>query len=156
RNAVLRSMGYLIDTKHVLLIRLLVACSYLFVLFLEFRLTRRLGAGRLGALLGTSLLAFYPRNHEAMFWLSPWQELIVAICMLVVCICYLEYRQSRRSVTLAVAAGTALIGLGFKETMVVFPLLLLLIDVTQQRPLGKERSWRGYWPLLGVLVPYGV
>jgi hypothetical protein len=158
RNVILRIAGSELGIQQVLPYRLLVAGSFVASLVLLFRLTRRLGASRLGALAGVFFLAFFPRNQEVLFWFAAWQDLVAAFAVLLACVFFLDFRESGRSYSLGVAAIAYLIALGFKETTVVLPVLLVSLDFYRESisSFSKRQFWKAYIPLVCILLIYVV
>jgi hypothetical protein len=159
RNVVLRTVESQLGIQHVLPYRLLIGSSFVAALFLVFRLTRRLRANRLGALAGVFALAFFPRNQEVLYWFAAWQDLVAAVAVLCACLFFLDFRESNRLYSLGVAAIAYLVALGFKETTVVLPALLLSIDVYRERSLSslaRRRFWGAYIPFACILLVYVV
>jgi len=157
RNAILRIVESQLGIQQVLPYRLIVAGSFVAALMLIFRLTRRLGANRLGALTADFVLAFFPRNQEVLFWFAAWQDLVAAIAVLLACLSFLDFREFGRRFSLGVAALAYVIALGFKETTVVLPVLLVSIDFYRQRSISSfsQRSfWRAYIPFACILLAY--
>ena len=159
RNILLKLLGNALGVRHAWPYRFLVAVTYTAVMALIFQFMRRLGAGRFGAWVAVIVMTFFPRNQEVLFWFAAWQDLAAALCLLAVCLLFLNHREKGRRGYLAGAAIAFAAALGFKETMVVIPALLLLIDVYRERSiecLKKPAFWRAYLPFAGVLVLYVV
>jgi hypothetical protein len=135
----------------------LVAGSFAGVLAILYRLTCRLGASRNGARVAVLALAFYPRNREVLFWFAAWQDLVTGACVLLAALFFLDFRESKRIRSLVFAASAYFVALGFKETTVVIPFLLLIVDFYRERSLGpfkKAAFWRAYLPFAGILLLY--
>lgn len=94
RNATLKIAESHLGIQHVWPYRLAVALTFVAVLLLLYRLTRRLGAGRVAALAAVYILAFFPRNDEVLFWFAAWQDLVAAAAVLCACIFFINYRES--------------------------------------------------------------
>ena len=159
RNIVLKFAGSLLGVKRVWPYRVLVAGSFVAVLAVLYQLTRRLGAGRSGARAAALLVAFCPRNQEVLFWFAAWQDLVAAVCVLLAALFFIDFRESKRTRRLMAAATAYLVALGFKETTVVIPFLLLLLDIYRERSLlsfRKPAFWRAYLPFASVLLLYVV
>lgn len=159
RNAILKTAGRQLGIQNVLPYRLLVAGTFFAVLALLFQLTRRLGAHRMGALAAVFTLAFFPRNQEVLYWFAAWQDLAAAMSVLSACLFFLDFRESGSPYSLGVAAVAYLVALGFKETTVVLPLLLVAIDFYRERSVSSflgRPFWKAYIPFACVLVAYVV
>jgi hypothetical protein len=159
RNIILKLAGSWIGIHQVLPYRLLVAGTYLAVLALIFRLTRRLGTNRLGALAAVFIVAFFPRNQEVIYWFAAWQDLWAGGAVLCACLCFLDFRESGRVRSLLIAAISYLVALGFKETTVVLPALLALIDIYREQaipPFWRKSFWGAYIPFVCALLVYVV
>ena len=151
RNAFLRIVEGQLGIQQVLPYRLLVAGTFMAVLVLLFQLTRRLGANRLGALAAVFVVAFFPRNQEILYWFAAWQDLLASAAVLLACLCFVDYRESGIPYRLAVAAIAYLIALGFKETTVVLPALLVSIDLYRERSISSLTRR----PFLRAYIPFG-
>lgn len=159
RNAVFKLLSGNLGVHHVLPYRILVIASFAAALALLFRLAQRLGAGRAGALAGVFFLAFCPRNQEVLFWFAAWQDIVTAVFALLACLAFLNFRDSGRTSSLWLAAIAYAAALGFKETMVVIPALLLLIECYRQRSFSQLKTrefWRAYILFAGILLAYCV
>lgn len=159
RNAFLRIVENQLGIQQVLPYRLLVAGTFLAVLVLLFQLTRRLGANRLGALAAVFVVAFFPRNQEVLYWFAAWQDLVASAAVLLACLCFVDYRESGSTYRLAVAAIAYLIALGFKETTVVLPALLVSIDWYRERSIAcfiRRPFLRAYFPFGCIFLGYVV
>lgn len=157
RNAFLRIIESQFGIQQVWPYRLLVAGSFAAALMLLFRLSRRLGANRLGALAAVFVLAFSPRNQEVLYWFAAWQDLVAAVAVLSACLLFLDFRESHRPYSLGLAAIAYLIALGFKETTVVLPILLVAVDFYRERSVSsfaKRPFWLAYIPFAGILLVY--
>ncbi len=159
RNIFLKLAGSLLGVQHVWPYRVLVAGTFVAVLALLYQLMRRLGAGRSGARAAVLILAFFPRNQEVLFWFAAWQDLVAALSVLLAVFFFLDFRETKRTPSLMLAAGAYLVALGFKETTVVVPGLLLLVDFYRERtlvPFRKLSFWKAYIPFACVLLLYVV
>lgn len=157
RNILLHWLGATVGVRHVWPYRLLVAASYAAVLGLFFQLSRKLGSSWIGAWTAVLFLAFFPRNQEVLFWFAAWQDIAVSVFVLLTCIFFLEYRNTNRGLFLTAASLAYALALGFKETVVILPALLLLLDIYQQRSsqLLKHTSfWRPYVPFVALALLY--
>jgi hypothetical protein len=159
RNATIKIVAGRLGIRQVLPYRLLIALTFVAILVLLFRLTRQLGANRLPALAAVFVLAFCPRNREVLYWFAAWQDLVAAAAVLLACLFFLDFRESARPYALIVAAIGYLIGLGFKETAVVLPVLLVSIDFYRERSISaftKRSLWRAYIPFACIMLVYVV
>lgn len=157
RNMFLRLAGSLLGVRHVWPYRVLVAGSFVAVLAVLYQFMRRLGAGRSGARAAVLIMAFFPRNQEVLFWFAAWQDLVAGLSVLLAALCFVDFRESKRTRSLMLAAGAYAVALGFKETTVVIPFLLLLVDFYRERSLLSFRKlafWRAYFPFAGILLLY--
>jgi len=159
RNAILRTAANQFGIQQVLPYRLLVAAAFVAVLVLLFQFALRLGANRLGALAAVFVFAFFPRNQEVLYWFAAWQDIVAGAAVLFACLFFLDFRESGRPFRLAAAAVAYLVALGFKETAVVLPVLLVSIDFYRERSLApflRRPFWRAYVPFACILLVYVV
>lgn len=157
RNALFKLLGRQVGVQQVLPYRILVAASYAAALGLLFQLMRRLGARPAGAAAAVGVLAFFPRNHEVLFWFAAWQDIAAGIGVLLTCLLFLEFRRSGSTRKLAFAALTYGVALGLKETAIVIPALVLLVDLHAERSIAPVKTlafWRGYLPLAFVSLAF--
>ena len=113
-----------------------LALHALATLLLYHILCRLLTRGR--SFLGAALFAAHPLQTEVVNYASARSESLAAVGILLVILAFLRYRDSSRNIWLAALAGGQLFALGAKETAVVTPLLLLLID--RLRPGDRGRT----------------
>ncbi len=92
------------------------------------------------SLFGASLFALHPLQTEVVNYASARSESLAAVGILLVVFAFLRYRDSGSNIWLAALAGGQLFALGAKETGVVAPLLLLLID--RLMPGNRARTTR--------------
>jgi hypothetical protein len=159
RNAVLKIAERQLGIQQVLPYRLLVAGAFAAALALLFQLTLRLGANRIAALAAVFVIAFFPRNQEVLYWFAAWQDLVAAAAVLLACLLFLDFRETGRAPSLAAAAIAYLIALGFKETTVVLPALLVTLDLYRERsitPFSRRPFWNAYLPFACILLGYVV
>jgi hypothetical protein len=157
RNATLKIAGSQLGIQHVWPYRLVVAGTFLAALVLLFQLTRLLGANRIGALAAVYLLAFFPRNQEVLFWFAAWQDLVAAVAVLCACLLFVDFRESKRVWPLVISSFAYVVAIGFKETAVVLPALLVVIDLYRERSIASfwKRSFlRAYIPFTVILLAY--
>jgi hypothetical protein len=103
---------------------------------------------------GCVLVAFFPRNHEVLFWFAAFQDLVLVALALLCAILWLRNRsRSSRPLRLWVLLSTAM-ALGFKETAVVIPVLLLCLDLYITVSGVLRPRWRDHWPQWVLLVVY--
>jgi Tfp pilus assembly protein PilF len=123
---------------HAVNLSLHIACALMI-----FAIIRRLSTPALA--LGVSLLwVVHPLNSEAVMYLTQRTELMMALCLLLTV--YAAVREWR---TLAVVACAA--GMLCKETMVVAPLVVVMLDWAYgPRPFSD--TWRRRWPLYAALA----
>jgi hypothetical protein len=79
--------------------------------------------------------------------------------MLLACLCFVDFRESGALSALWIAALGYLIALGFKETTVVLPVLLVFLDFYREKSisfLSKLKFWTAYIPFTCVLLLYVV
>jgi hypothetical protein len=109
--------------------------------FLVFRLARVLGASPLCALSAAALFITFPAAVEAVAWCSGIQDVLLATAGLVFVLVWGFECSLRLRLVLAVAALS--VGLGTKETAVVFPALALTVWLGSPRLSRRELLWLG-------------
>jgi hypothetical protein len=100
-------------------------------------------SGNSRALIVTAVFALFPRNYTLMFWVASVQDLL-AIPLIVMAVVF--WLRRRDFIALACYA----VALGFKETAITCPALLLLADVV----LKKDLRIRRYLPIAVLTVCY--
>lgn len=159
RNVTIKLVEHQIGIQSVAPYRVLVALTFVATLALLFLLLRRLGAKRFAALAAVFFLAFHPRNQEVLYWFAAWQDLVAAAGALLACVLFLDFRETGRSGRLIAAALAYAVAIGFKETIVVLPALLVAIDFYRARSfdaLFRSQFWKAYLPFTGILLLYAV
>jgi hypothetical protein len=151
RNIVLRIMPRLFGLTpwpyHTLAL-----AGFLATLILLFILVRKLGATVWGALGAVIIVETYPRNGILLFGFNWAQELAVASGILAAMVAWLEFRERNSKLAYGISLVCFAYALGFKETAVVFPALLLALDwyTLEARTLKAVFSKRVLFPYLGL------
>jgi len=141
-----RFLGMQPQPYHVVGAIAFLACLVLLALFL-----RQEGAGVIGTTAGLVLVAFCPRNDPQMFGFVWLQESGAAAGILAGLILWRIFRQSGSRSAWLLALASFAVGIGFKETAVVFPALVLAMDLFHARVDWKRVKDRQFWmPYLGV------
>ncbi len=121
---------------------------------LLFSLTRSLGIGRRPAVIAAALFAAHPMVSEAVNIVSARSDLLVGLGLLVGLRSCVAAREGSKWAWCGVGLGTV-IACGSKETGVMMPGLLVLLELLDRRP---ERSWRSavlrILPAVVVTVAY--
>ncbi len=157
RNVVCHLLGSLVGVRQVWPYRLLIALSFTADLALLLALVRRLGTCRASSWFSVVALALFPRNEEVLLWFAAWQDLVAAACVLLACLCFMEYRDSGGFHSLLGGTVAYAVGLGFKETTVVIPALFVVLDLYREGSTAsfrKPRFWRPYIPFAVILILY--
>lgn len=118
-------------------------CSALLVLLIVKRLTRSTTIGLLTAL----LFAIHPLQSTAVLWASARKDLLSSALMLLSLHLYLKDNKW----SLAAFAAALL----SKISVVIFPLLLLLVDVWEGKPLHRDRI-QEKWPYFALSLVFGI
>ncbi len=111
---------------------------------------RRLGASRRTAVVALVLFLVAPAQREAALWFSASTDLLAAAAMLGSLACFLSTRRAARVVSLGLAAAA----FASKETALVLPLLVGLVDWY----LGRSEGGQGRAMLRRAamaVLPYG-
>jgi len=122
---------------------LLHVFSAVFVLSIVRRLTRSTTIGLLTAL----LFAIHPMQSTAVLWASARKDLLSSALMLLSLHLYLK--ESKWSIA---AFAAALLS---KISVVIFPVLLLLVDIWEGKPMNRERI-KEKWHYFGLSILFGV
>jgi hypothetical protein len=114
--------------------RIFAGGFYAIDVYLLFRLGLGLGMTLPGAVCAAIAFAFYPRNHAVLFWFACSQDLVVVACCLAACLSWLKFHQtSKWSFYLATILSCA-VALGFKETAVAIPALVIVFALLLEKP----------------------
>lgn len=157
RNATLRIVESRLGIRNVWPYRVIVAGTFLAALALLFQLARRLGANRIASLAAVYTVAFFPRNQEVLFWFAAWQDLVAAAAMLGACVLFLKFRESHRAWPLIGASVAYVVAIGFKETTIVLPALLLFLDLYRERsisPFSRPSFLKPYILFTAIFLVY--
>lgn len=119
-----------------------------------FGLARRLGCARTGAVIGSALFGVHPLGSEAVNMISGRSELLLVAALLGGMHCHLSAMRGSRWVNLGTVA-CAVVACGCKETGVILPVLLAILE-----GLGAPRlaGWRTaavrVLPVVAVVLVY--
>ncbi len=135
--------------------------EFLVCLGLLFVLVRRLGGEIWGALTAVIIIGIYPRNFAFLFGFNWSQELVVAQGMLAAALGWYQFRRHGSRLGYGIAVAGFALALGFKETAVVLPALLLVVDFyilkdPWRQALFRRSFWLPYAGLLPVVLTFGV
>jgi len=108
--------------------RIFALLAYLLCGFLFYRLLLTLDLGVIASTCATFLAFFDPRNHALLFWFSAIQDLLFVICVLGMILSWIRFRRRKDSRALVISVALYATALGFKETAVVCPVLVVLVD----------------------------
>ena len=112
---------------------------------LVFRLLKSLKTTALSAALGAGLYGFYPAHLTPLVWISGIQELSVALMILLTSLAFLAWsRQPRRLRYYGLSLVCYAIALLCKETAVLLPVWLVLVQARYQRS-GEATGRRLIW-----------
>jgi tetratricopeptide (TPR) repeat protein len=122
---------------------------------LVYGILRRVFLGPNAALLVAALFAVHPALSESVLWVSDVAGLGATFCMLA--LTYVHARKHGSFVGATLASALYLAAMGFKETGLLAPLLLLAFDVTARRGTDENAHsipWVDYGFLLPALSVY--
>jgi hypothetical protein len=84
---------------------------------------------KLVAYSSTLILCLLPYNTEVFNWYSSQHYLCATLLFLVAILFYLEARIKKNSSLIYISSGLFLLSLGFKEITIIFPLIILILDL---------------------------
>lgn len=149
-----RLSGYSSAAYHTANIALHVACGLALYVFL-----RAAFSDSLFAFLVSLLFLLHPVQTEAVAWVSGRGNPMFLLFLLLAVICYGRWSANapRGGIFYGLALLFAALSLLSKEMAIVLPLLLIVYDVSVNRPREKER-WRGRLlavvPFLALSIAY--
>lgn len=119
---------------------------------LFYLLLRRTALTELESVAATWIFLFHPVQVETVAWISQRKNLLAMAFFLIAFLCYEIYRRTGKRMPYLLAAGSMAAAVLSKSIAVIFPLTVLLYDLTapQQRP--RSRLARGLDLLPFVLV----
>ena len=134
--------------------RIFALLAYLLCGFLFYRLLLTLDLGAIPAICATFLAFFTPRNHALLFWFSAIQDVLYVICVLGMILSWIRFRRRKDSRALVISLVLYATALGFKETAVVSPVLVVLVDWFFLLPQTEsEIRPKNQLPYVGLLIP---
>jgi hypothetical protein len=106
-----------------------------------------------GAWLSAILFAVHPIEGETVAWMSQRKTLLSTTFFLSSLFMFVRFRETQRPIGYIGSLLLFALGLLSKTSVVVLPLILLLVEWWQDRPLDKK-LWLALWPLwlLAVLA----
>lgn len=107
------------------------------------------------ALLTALLFAIHPLRAESVVWVSERKDVLYVFFFLAGCIAYWRYLETQRSTRLWLALGLMFLSCLSKGVAVVFPLVCLLLDYWQGRPLNAKVFLEKI-PLFGLSLLFGL
>jgi hypothetical protein len=152
RNGMCRVMPRLFGMQprpyHLLELAAYLCCLVLLGVFLW-----KQGARVIGIIGGVTLVALYPRNHPELFGFVWVQETGAAIGILAGLILWSSFREKGSRVAYLLALLSFMLGIGFKETAIVFPVLVVAVDLFHSRLDPNTVRRREFWlPYAGVAL----
>lgn len=117
-------------------------------------LLRLLDGDRRGALLGAALFALHPLQAETVAWAMGRKDLLAAAAGLLCLLAWLRYRDTADSLWLLLALGSFAAGALAKPTLIVWPALLVWLDLHRGQRLGAADCRRLIPFLLVALLVY--
>ncbi len=127
---------------------------------LVFLIAQRLLRSATSALAIALIFAVHPIHSEAVAWISGRAELLATSLLLVAWLCHFETRRSDASSCFQIGSLAAFFAaLLAKENALVFPLLIVLSDLFEQRRRRATTNWirqsvRFYLPQIAVIAAY--
>jgi len=107
------------------------------------------GASGRMAFVAALFFAAYERPQEAVFWITASHELFLATGALATAFFYARWRRTGRAADYAAALAAFVFAAFSKESFVVIPALLLLIEIfapVERRPEASGRAWLAQAP----------
>lgn len=98
------------------------------------------------SLFGAILFAIHPVHTENVAWIKETTTLLSSLFMFSALFCYLRYREFKASRYLLISIMLFSFSLLSKETSIVFPLLIAMIDIYLFKRDALQRGW-GSWIL---------
>jgi hypothetical protein len=137
---VLSAFGSQPEAFHVVSLLFTIACT-----LAVFFLARRLLARWQPAFAAAALFALYPIHTEATDWIAALPELGCTLFLLLAFALYLRARNAanRRVLFLALSSISFFLALLWKETAIIFPLLILAAELlfpTERTPASRPRE----------------
>ena len=105
------------------------------------------------ALLAGVLFALHPSHVETVAWVAARADALCCVLVLLAALAWERWRERIRGLPLTTLVLFAL-ALGAKETAVVLPAVLLLIEWCHRRKIGVVVVLRGFVPLVALAVSY--
>ena len=142
RNLLLHSVLFPLFGTNPEPYRFVILFLYAATMFAVWSMARRF-SGNAGALVALAVFALYPRNYPLLLWPSSCQDLIFIPLIAGGILLWLRSRWGW-------AVACYVVALGFKETAIVFPVLLFLADFF----IRRQVRIRPYVPLALVSTAY--
>lgn len=129
------------------------ALNTLLVLLFIHRLTR----GNLAVAAFTALVfALHPMHVESVAWVSERKDVLYGFFFLAGLLTYLKYARVKRPIWYAATMLLFTLSCLSKAMAVVFPLILLLVDLWEGRSWKDRRLWLEKVPLLAIALFFGL
>lgn len=136
---------------HLTNVLLHVTCTVL-VFFVAKNIFGRLAANSAPACLAALLFAVYPLHTENIIWIVGRLDILCTLFFLVSFLCFVSYRQTKKSLLLYGSLAAFWLALASKEIAIVLPVLLVayiyLVEDRKRKPDLKT--------LFKILCPYAV
>jgi len=115
-----------------------VTC-HLLATWLVFRVAQRLSGDRLTAFLAAVIFGVHPAHIENVAWISGVTDPLMACFLLGSLLAFLRFRESGQLSTLGLSLGLFALALLSKETAVVLPIMIFVLELTS----GEEGDESG-------------
>lgn len=102
------------------------------------------------------VFALHPMHVESVAWVSERKDVLYAFFFLAGLLTWQQWREKNGVLWYAVTMILFIASCLSKAMAVVFPLVLLLIDMWERRPLRTTRPWLEKAPLFGIALLFGL
>lgn len=132
---------------------LLHAINTLLVLLFVHRVTR----GNLAvAAFCAAVFALHPMHVESVVWVSERKDVLYGLFFLAGLLAWSEWRRAGATLWYLATVVLFIASCLSKAMAVVFPVVLLLIDMLERRPLRSVRPWLEKLPLFAISIFFGL
>lgn len=128
------------------------ALNTLLVLLFIHRLTRDVGIAAFCA----AVFALHPMHVESVAWVSERKDVLYAFFLLAGLLTWSAWTRSRKAIWYVITVLLFTASCLSKAMAVIFPVLLVLIDFWEQRPLRAWRPWLEKAPLFVIALLIGL
>lgn len=115
----------------------------------------KLTKNRLAALFLGLLFAVHPVNTEVVAWATARKEVLSTFFFLLSLLAFLLYRERSKKALFVLSLAVYLLGLLSKVTIFTLPVLVLLIDWRERRPIGRRTALETA-PFFALSIVFGI